>query len=119
MKSRYFLTLLIASGMMNLVFAQSSNNNILQSMAKDTSLLKEPAGKQVNVTLPATDGISVDATSTQFPYYGYSILGAAKAYNLFNGSTNQFEYHQSSDATPVRFSRKSPARNRGKAEDER
>lgn len=100
MKSRYFLTLLIASGMMNLVLAQSSNENVLQSMAKDTSLLTEPTGKQVNVTLPATDGISVDATSTLLPYYGYSISGAAKAYSLFNGSANQFEYHQSSDATP-------------------
>jgi hypothetical protein len=100
MNSRYYLTLLIATGMMNLVLAQSANKNVLQSMVKDTCIMTEPTGKQVNVTLPATDGISVDATSTQLPYYGYSILGAAKAYSLFNGSSNQFEYHQSSDITP-------------------
>jgi hypothetical protein len=100
MNRKYFFTLLIASGMMNLVLAQSSINNNLQSMVKDTSQLKGTAGQQVNVTIPATDGISVDATSTLLPYYGYSILGAGKAYSLFNGSSNQFEYHQSSDITP-------------------
>lgn len=100
MNSRYYLTLLITMGMMNFVFAQSSTNTILQGLANDSSLVTEPTGKQMNVTLPATDGIYVDATTTLLPYYGYSISGAAKAYSLFNGSTNQFEYYQSSDLVP-------------------
>jgi hypothetical protein len=100
MKNNYFLTLVTAIGMTSLTLAQSPNSNVLQAMAKDTSVLKEPPGKQVNVALPATDGISVDATSTMLPYYGYSISGSGKAYHLFNGNTNQFEYHQSSDVTP-------------------
>ncbi len=100
MKSKYLFILLVASGMMKLVFAQSSNENVLQSMAKDTSLLTKPTGKQMDVILPATGGISVDAISTVLPYFGYSISGNASAYTMFNGNNSQFEYHQSSDATP-------------------
>jgi hypothetical protein len=45
-------------------------------------------------------GMYVDAGATGLPFYGYALNGVASAYTTFNGSVGQFEYHQSSDATP-------------------
>lgn len=45
-------------------------------------------------------GSYIDAGATGVPFYGYALNGVPKAYSAFNGTTNQFEYHQSSDGTP-------------------
>lgn len=45
-------------------------------------------------------GSYVDAGPTGIPFYGYALNGVASAYTTYNGSTNQFEYHHTSDATP-------------------
>ncbi len=100
MKNKYLLTLLMVLGMMNLVLAQSSQNIDLQSKAKDTSQVIPLSGQQVNVVLPASGGTYINSTTTVLPFTGYSISGVAKAYFMYNGNTNQIEYHQSSDATP-------------------
>ena len=44
-------------------------------------------------------GQYVDAGATGIPFYGYALNGAATAYTTYNGQTNRFEYHHSSDAT--------------------
>jgi hypothetical protein len=101
MKKIYLLFVLITSGMMNLVVAQSPEKNILQPITGDTSLNVHPAGgKQMTVVMPASGGTYINATTTVLPFYGYSISGVSKAYFMYNGNTNQMEYHQSSDATP-------------------
>ncbi len=48
-------------------------------------------------------GMYIDAGSSGFPFYGYALNGTAKSYTAFNSSSNQFEYHQTSDATPDFF----------------
>ena len=68
MKYRYLLTSMVVSGMMNLVFAQSSQNINLQSMAKDTSQIVPLSGQQINVVLPESGGTYVDATTTVLPF---------------------------------------------------
>ena len=45
-------------------------------------------------------GSYIDAGVTGTPFYGYALNGTAKGYTAFNGAANQFEYHQTSDATP-------------------
>ena len=45
-------------------------------------------------------GAYVDAGATGIPFYGYALNGTATAYTTFNGNTNQFEYHHTTDATP-------------------
>ena len=45
-------------------------------------------------------GMYIDAGTTGLPFYGYALNGTAKSYTTFNGTNNQFEYHQTSDATP-------------------
>jgi hypothetical protein len=45
-------------------------------------------------------GMYVDAGATGLPFYGYALNGVARAYTQFNGAASQFEYHQTSDATP-------------------
>lgn len=103
MKVLYILVLLILPGIVNIAFAQSSGNSVLQKTNSEP-LLKSTRNRQpLNVVMPASGGTYVDATATQLPFYGYSISGAAKAYTMFNGITNQFEYHQSSDAAPDFF----------------
>jgi hypothetical protein len=101
MKNIYLLIVMITSGMMNLVVAQSTEKNILQPISGDTSLMVHPTGgKQMAVVLPASGGTYINSTTTVLPFFGYSISGVAKAYFMYNGNTNQIEYHQSSDATP-------------------
>ncbi len=45
-------------------------------------------------------GSYVDAGATGIPFYGYALNGVAIAYTTYNGTTNQFEYHHTTDATP-------------------
>jgi hypothetical protein len=45
-------------------------------------------------------GSYIDAGATGIPFYGYALNGTAVAYTTYNGQTNQFEYHHTSDATP-------------------
>ena len=45
-------------------------------------------------------GSYIDAGATGIPFYGYALNGVATAYTTFNGTTNQFEYHHTTDATP-------------------
>ena len=45
-------------------------------------------------------GSYVDAGATGIPFYGYALNGTAVAYTTYNGATNQFEYHHTTDATP-------------------
>ncbi|MBK7212838.1 MAG: tail fiber domain-containing protein [Bacteroidales bacterium] len=69
-------------------------------IVQDSSKVVSTSTRQLNLVLPANGGAYIDATSTVLPYLGYSILGTPKAYTMFNGISNQFEYHQSSDAIP-------------------
>jgi hypothetical protein len=45
-------------------------------------------------------GSYIDAGATGIPFYGYALNGVPTAYTTFNGTTNQFEYHHTTDATP-------------------
>jgi Chaperone of endosialidase len=45
-------------------------------------------------------GSYVDAGPTGVPFYGYALNGVATAYTTYNGTTNQFEYHHTTDVTP-------------------
>ena len=100
MKTKYLLTILITSGMMNFAHAQSSQNNNLQSKADNTSGNSSLSVQQTNVVLPTSGGTYINSTTTLLPFIGYSISGVAKAYFMYNGNNDQIEYHQSSDATP-------------------
>jgi hypothetical protein len=100
MKKRYISLLLMITGIVNLPFAQSFEKSNLQSMVKVTSVTVKSTGNLFNLVLPSSGGVFVDALNTVMPFYGYSISGAAKASTMFNGNTDQFEYHQSSDLVP-------------------
>ena len=45
-------------------------------------------------------GSYIDAGPSGVPFYGYALNGSPVAYTTYNGGTNQFEYHHTSDVTP-------------------
>ncbi|NVO18424.1 MAG: tail fiber domain-containing protein [Bacteroidetes bacterium] len=100
MAKRLTLISLIVTALVNILAAQSTDSTRLQPIAHDSSRVIQTPTRQVNPIFPASGGTYIDATSTLLPYFGYSISGAGKAYTMYNGNTNQFEYHQSSDVTP-------------------
>ena len=100
MKIIYILTVIACLGTRAMVFSQAPEKTNLQNASADTARRTPFNGRQLNIVLPLNGGISVDATTTVEPYFGYNISGIPRGYTMFNGNTNQFEYHQSSDVTP-------------------
>ncbi len=58
---------------------------------------------QINKNINSYLGMYINSGTTGTPFYGYALNGSAKSYTSFNSTTSQFEYHQTSDATPDFF----------------
>ncbi len=115
---KFFTLILILLAAFNFTFAQNvgigtttptENLHVVGNKAlfDDNYLSIGPGGPatgytmfQINKNINNYLGMYINSGSTGTPYYGYALNGTAKAYTSFNSAANQFEYHQTSDATP-------------------